>query len=323
MNSASSDMPSTWVRWAQLVRLPTVFTVIANVAAAFLLVSGGPQPIARLVCVVLAGIALYWAGMVFNDVFDIERDRIERPQRPLPAGWIPLSQARLAGGLLLIVGVALATLSGYLPSQDYGSSWLPAVIGVGLASLILAYDGPLKQTPLAPAAMGGCRMLSFLLGAAACTTVPQPGELWFPKYLLAIALGFGLYIMGVTTMARDEASEQASPHLFPGFLLTIIGAALLAFAPRTAVGNPPWHLPPSTVFPIMIGLIVFPVIMRGLRVITAPTSVQVQNLIRISILTVIPLAAAFACLGAGPLWGLAMFALAVPSIALSRTLRVT
>ena len=89
--------------WAQLVRLPNVFTVLADVSAAFLLVSQGPYPVGRFVLVVLAGVALYWAGMVLNDVFDIDRDRQERPARPIPAGQIPLGQAKAAGwGLLCL-----------------------------------------------------------------------------------------------------------------------------------------------------------------------------------------------------------------------------
>ncbi len=62
---------SNLTSWAQLVRLPNVFTVIADVSAAFLLVAHGPVPISRFALIVLAGIALYWAGMILNDVFDV------------------------------------------------------------------------------------------------------------------------------------------------------------------------------------------------------------------------------------------------------------
>ena len=52
--------------------MPNVFTVIADVSAAFLLVAHGPEPVGRWLCVVAAGIALYWAGMILNDVFDVD-----------------------------------------------------------------------------------------------------------------------------------------------------------------------------------------------------------------------------------------------------------
>ncbi|MCG8649108.1 MAG: hypothetical protein MI861_04710, partial [Pirellulales bacterium] len=72
------NSPTTLQAWAQLVRLPNVFTVVADVSAAFLLVAQRPEPVARLICVLLAGVSLYWAGMILNDVFDINRDRQER-----------------------------------------------------------------------------------------------------------------------------------------------------------------------------------------------------------------------------------------------------
>ncbi len=325
---SETDPPSSWIAWAQLVRLPNVFTVLADVSAAFLLVAHGPQPHWRLICVVLAGAALYWAGMVLNDVFDVDRDRQERPTRPLAAGQISLPQAKAAGWGLLVLGVVLAAASGYLPSETLTGSWVPAAVGIALASMIVAYDGPLKNTILAPVAMGSCRVLSFLLGAAPCMSgVLDEGPL-FPRYVVAIALGFGMYVMGITTMARDEATGGPSANLPRGLLVTMIGAAMLAFAPQTASpqiaqGNIAWHMSTGGPFPMMIALIALPVILRGLRVISDPTPAKIQTTIKVGVLTIIPLAAAFAFLGAGPVWGLAVFSLAVPSIVLGSRLRVT
>jgi len=55
----------------------------------------------------------------------------------------------------------------------------------------------------------------------------------------------------------------------------------------------------------------------------APTPQNIQTTIRIGILSIIPLAASFAFLGAGPGWGLGVFALVIPSIVLSARFRVT
>jgi len=281
------------------------------------------------VCVVLAGISLYWAGMVLNDVFDIERDRGQRPGRPLPSGSIPIGQAKIAGWSLLVLGVVLAAVSGQIPSDRSPVSWVPAAVGVSLALMIVAYDGPLKKTFLAPAAMGCCRVLSFLLGASpgiggwvAAAGLPADGLL-FPKFVIAIALGFGVYIMGITTIARNEAVGGPSPDLYRGLLFTMIGAAVLAFAPQTAVGNFNWQISPRGEFPILIGMIAFPVTLRGLRLVNEPTAEKIQTLVRVGILTLIPLAAAFAFLGAGPVWGLLVFSLVVPAIMLARQFRVT
>ena len=56
-----------------------------------------------------ASALFYSAGMVLNDVFDIELDREEQPYRPLPSGRIPLSSARWLGWQLLTLGIMLAS----------------------------------------------------------------------------------------------------------------------------------------------------------------------------------------------------------------------
>lgn len=314
--------PSRLHAWAQLVRLPNVFTVVADVSAAFLLVAGGPQPLGRWLSVLAGAIALYWAGMILNDVFDLDEDRQQRPKRPIAAGLIPLSQAKVAGWTLLLLGVVMAGISGYLPAGELPSTWLPAAVAVALAAMVVAYDGPLKSTHVAPAAMGACRFLSFLLGAAPCLLLGEDGTL-IPKYLLGTAFGFGVYIMGVTTMARHEATGGNAHSLRIGIIVTALGAACLAFAPQLAEGPMGWHVSTERIFPLMIGMIAFPVIMRAIRAARNPTPALIQTTIRVGVLTLIPLAACFAMLGAGPVWGLAIFALVVPSIILAVRFRVT
>jgi 4-hydroxybenzoate polyprenyltransferase len=302
---------SALISWAQLVRLPNVFTVIADVGAAFLLVAHGPDPIWTLLLVLSSGIALYWAGMILNDVFDIDRDRKERPTRPIAAGDVSLGAANRAGWLLLVIGVSLA----------FGCGLIPGAIAVVLAVMVVAYDGPLKSTPMAPAAMGSCRVLSFLLGASSALAIDGGNQI--PNYVLGIALGFGVYIMGVTTMARHEATGGRSALLASGLVVTIVGIAILAFSPRLGTGALQWHTDPQRTFPWMIGLISFPVMVRAVRAVADPTPLNIQTTIRVGILSIIPLAASFAFLGAGPIWGLAVFALVIPSVVLAARFRVT
>ncbi|QDT03021.1 prenyltransferase [Rubripirellula lacrimiformis] len=325
--SNTSSPNSALYDWAQLVRLPNVFTVLADVGAAFLLVAGGPQPVARLVAVILAGVCLYWAGMILNDVFDVEKDKAERSSRPLAAGRIGLGKARMAGWALLLLGIIIAAVSGYLPAQDRPTTWVPGVIAIALAGMIVAYDGPLKKTPAAPAAMGGCRVLSFLLGASPCMVMAADEPL-FPKYVLGAACGFGVYIMGITTMGRREAVGGPSHHLPTGFLVTCFGFILLATAPWLA---PPedqvvlldWDPAVVRMFPLLIAMIAFPVVIRAFRAVRSPSPAHIQMAIRVGILSMIPLAAAYAYLGAGQVWAMVIFALVVPSLLLAARFRVT
>src|SRR5713101_7173859 len=72
--------------YAQLLRLPNVFTALADICLGWLaaLAAGASLTLwpsfAFLMC---ASAALYSAGMVWNDFFDIEQDQRERPFRPL------------------------------------------------------------------------------------------------------------------------------------------------------------------------------------------------------------------------------------------------
>lgn len=308
----------------QLVRLPNVFTVLADVGAAFLFASGAAAPIGRLVAALAAGVSLYWAGMILNDVFDVEKDRRERNNRPLASGAIPLRSAQVAGWTLLVLGVILAAVSGYLPNGDGTTTWLPGVVGILLAGLIVAHDGPLKPTPMAPAAMGGCRVLSFLLGAAPVLSVAA-GDPLVPRAVMGVAFGFGVYVMGITTIARDEATGGHLINLRTGFVVMLLGAVLLAFAPGLADAQQRavWTMQPDSMFVLLIWLIILPVAVRGFRIQFDPAPAAIGNTIRAGVLTIIPLAACFAFLGAGQVAGLAIFVLIVPSLLLSMRLRVT
>src|SRR5690606_24943186 len=103
-------------------RIPTVFTVIAQVLAAFLVAAGTPDdaeaawPLAALILV--AAIAAYWGGMILNDIWDFAEDSVERPSRPLPSGAISLSTARTVGWALLFVSISLAGLAGWVSTAD-------------------------------------------------------------------------------------------------------------------------------------------------------------------------------------------------------------
>ena len=328
-SSGDSEMRmSKWVAWAHLVRLPNVFTIVADISAAFLLISHGPHPVGRLVLVLLGGISLYWAGMTLNDVFDEHIDREQRAKRPIPAGWISSREAKRGGWILLFLGITFATLSGFFPSVDLSTTWLPALVSIALAIMIVAYDGPLKSTFLAPTAMGSCRFLSFLLGASPCIVSPPATPFtafsdWIPPEILAIASGFGLFIIGVTTMARREAIGGSRQNLIIGALTTATGVLCLAFAPKMISDTDLLRLDTESVFPTLIGLISLPVLLRAVGAAWSPSPPKIMVTIKAGILTIIPFSAAFASLGAGPVWGLILFSLMFPALLLSAKFRVT
>jgi len=218
MMSPIADNEGAATAWWQLLRAGNVFTAVSNIVAGFLLVRGEWQPILPLVFLILSSAALYLAGMVLNDVFDLADDRVERPERPLPSGRIDPSLAKLVGWGLMIDGLCAAGVAAWLLR-----SWLPILIAVLLASAIIAYDAVLKKTTLGPLAMGACRSLNVLLGASVVLHSPDKNA----AYLYALLLG--IYTIGLTLLARNEAGSAEIQKWV---------SRLITFASATAAGWP-------------------------------------------------------------------------------------
>ncbi len=229
--------------WLQLIRLPNLFTVPGDPAAGFILgwlfiYDGVKRPLNATVLLLAAcaGLLLYAAGLVFNDVFDLGEDRRDRPSRPLPSGRISLRKAVVAGAALLCGGVGCA-LAASIPA---------GTLAGGLAALILLYDARLKRLPvIGPLAMGACRGLSFLLGAAAAG-----GWLAFQSLLiLYCAALLTAYVAAVTAIARSEtrtlplAVKRWLPAaaLAAGFLLLpMAGLVVVMWAEASAMDS--WNI---------------------------------------------------------------------------------
>ena len=103
--------------FAQLLRIPNVFTAFADIAlgtcvAATVLPSMPAAFWLAYLILALASGALYLAGMVWNDVFDLAEDLKARAFRPLPSGRVGKGTAIVLGTLLFAAGIALACAAG-------------------------------------------------------------------------------------------------------------------------------------------------------------------------------------------------------------------
>jgi geranylgeranylglycerol-phosphate geranylgeranyltransferase len=61
---------------------------------------------------IVLGVLTYYflagSGMIINDIYDVEIDRINRPKRPIPSGSVSLKQAKILFLLTYGIGVAIA-----------------------------------------------------------------------------------------------------------------------------------------------------------------------------------------------------------------------
>lgn len=283
--------------YLQLVRLPAVFSAWSNILAAHVIATGG-QPQWRVLGLQLgASTALYWSGMVLNDCFDLAEDRRERPNRPLPAGRIPLRRAWALGLGLMAIGVALSALAG-TPSL-----WVALVLGLG----ILAYDGLLKGGRLGPPAMGACRYLNWLLGLSVMPLTVDHQLLALPVWL---------YTTAVTVLAGSETGGAKRRTTADTTALLGMAAFLIAALTLTGRLNEPLVL-------IALALAGAP-LAYWLRVMTADGSpAAVQTMVRRLLMGMIPLDALL-LLGTGHwLVAAALLLLLVPGRRLARHLYVT
>jgi 4-hydroxybenzoate polyprenyltransferase len=300
-------MNVSWNTIARLVRLPNLPSALSNICLGALATNALPDRWLPFLALLLASACLYSGGMVFNDYFDRDEDKRDRPNRPIPSGQITSTLAAWFGTGLLLAGVASSALAGWLLSlrEDGSSSILPVVLAIALVLAILAYDGALKTSPVAPGLMGLCRFLNVLLGISIC------GHLAWPRGTL-LALVVGVYVTGVTLFARTEArlSNQTVLRVAAGILL----AALVLALPVPALLRPGTSSP---LFPYLLALFGFSL---GLAVWTAqasPTPSHVQAAVKRSLLGLIVLDAILASAVAGSV-GLLLLGLLAPAFYLNR-----
>jgi 4-hydroxybenzoate polyprenyltransferase len=287
--------------WLRLVRLPNHATAAADVLAGFLVAAhwtGAAWPPAACWLAVLASLCFYAAGMVLNDVEDVEIDRRERPERPLPRGAIGVgSAARVGQGLLS--GGTVAACAAAITSGHAG----PAAVGAGLTLAVWLYDRHARRTPLGPAVMGACRGLNWLLGMTAAGGPTGRGE-WL------IPLGMAVYVAGITIYARDEAGRSRRSGLATG--LMVMAAGLVIAAGHAWLGDRAAALPGGLRLQdwlLLWTLLCASIIGRGMGGVVAPVPRRVQAAVGNAIMSIITLDAAIVLAACGPRWALAVIAL--------------
>lgn len=272
-----------WVAYAQLVRLPNVFTAMADIVLAAAATGAILDHFGAFVLVLISSSLLYMAGMVWNDWFDLKQDLRERPGRPIPSGRVTTREAAMLGSLLVFGGLLAAAAADF--ASDHG--WLSLRIGVLLVIAIFLYDSILKRTWMGQYAMGSCRFFNVLLGLSAGMESIAP-------WGYALALSIGVYIVGVTWFAKTEARISKQQTLLTAALIMAGGLLLGLTVPTLAIEDPSFLPTTWPLFPYLLAAYGF---FLGLKIIPAirdPRPDRVQPAVKRSILGLVVLDAILA-----------------------------
>jgi 4-hydroxybenzoate polyprenyltransferase len=292
--------------YAELVRLPNLPTALADICLGALAAGALPGRWLPFALLLLASACLYCAGMVWNDFFDVEQDKRERPQRPIPSGRVSRSEAARIGAVLMAAGLLFALMAGVAVGRwgpDNSAAASP-LLAACLVAAIFAYDGWLKRTPLGPVAMGLCRFLNVLLA------VSVSGSLLWPKGA-HLAFVVGLYIVGVTWFARTEARLSNQWSLGGAFAVMLFALALaipLATYPEKGKCSP--------LFPYLLVGLGVAVGLPVSRAVAVPTPARVQAGVKRALMALVVFDATLATALAGTV-GLVILILMGPSLYLN------
>ena len=188
--SPSSVSSTSRIRaYVELLRVSNLPTVFSNVlVGAALGADGGDMPWEVALPCVAAVVCFYFGGVALNDAVDVNVDRIERPERPVPSGRLSAAQAYTVAIVTFALGLGvLASIS-------------PAALGMGvvLLAVITAYDFLHKRFPPSVFFMGAARGMVYLTAAAA---VAWPLDLHKPLWFIGT---IAAYTIAFTIVARSE-----------------------------------------------------------------------------------------------------------------------
>lgn len=250
--------------------------ILAGIAIAFY-VSGNDWSHIELTPVfflIVATIGLYGGGVVFNDVFDAELDKTERPERPVPSGLISKGAAALFGSILLILGIA----SSAMVNVD-GQFSISAVIALAIAVAALVYDKWGKHHLFfGPLNMGICRGLNLLLGIS---IVPAALSQFWYTCLVPV-----LYIAAITMISRGEVHGGKKITLYTAvalYILVITSIFIIAFfngAILYALG-----------FLLLFAVLIFPPLQKAIQ---EPSGPLIGKAVKAGVIALIAMNAAWA-----------------------------
>lgn len=210
-----------WFAILQLMRPANIITAIADIFAGIAIAGylipdmWNQQIVIQILLLIIATIGLYSGGIVFNDIFDIEQDKLNRPERVIPSGRLSLNNAKILGITLFFLGVTSAFLV----------TFFSGCLAITIMIFALLYDKYAKHHVFfGPINMGLCRGVNLILGMSINASIQ-------PKYWM---IGFipVIFIAAITLTAKKETTGKNKTAIILAMLLDatiIIGFILMGY----------------------------------------------------------------------------------------------
>jgi len=288
--------------YLQLTRPANIITAIADILAgvtiatfSFSIEDINPT---KVVFLCLSTIGLYGGGIVFNDIFDLELDKIERPERVIPSGKVSKNNAIIFGILFLLLGVFGAM----------ANSALSSLIALAVAACALIYDKYGKHHPFfGPINMGLCRGGNLILGMSIIeNSIPQ----WWWIGLLPVC-----YIAAITMISRGEVHGGNKNTLyFAAFLYILVSTFQLFIS---------FNLGKLLITSGFVILHVYLIFKPLINAISNPIGPNIGKAVKAGVLSLIVMDAAWVSVSGNILLAIAVLCLLPISIKLAKIFAVT
>ncbi|WP_157366650.1 UbiA-like protein EboC [Aquimarina agarilytica] len=257
-----------------MARPANILTAISDIIAGFSVAGIFLYPLMdtkfeSMILLIVSTMGLYAGGIIFNDVFDYKADKLNRPERMLPSGKISMNEAIIFGSSLFAIGV----ISAFLVSTQSG------IIAFSICILALTYDKYAKHhSVLGPINMGLCRSMNLLLGMSIINNVIP--LMWF---LGCIPLAF---IAAITLVGQKEAHGNNKNSIIKAIILDTLVVLFFIFLMLYGYLKI-WTTIPFLLFWFGINLI------AKARALIHNHPKQIQQAVKIGVLSLIPLNAIY------------------------------
>jgi 4-hydroxybenzoate polyprenyltransferase len=328
-----------------LIRAPNLFTVPSNIMSGyFALTPATNADLGQLISLIISSVFLYISGIVLNDYFDIEVDRKERPNRPLVSGRITKRSALIIAWASIITANILAFLT----------SWASLVISASLTAVIIAYNYRLKRNAVSnPLTMASARFLNVVLGGSSALGLSL---IMHQNHMVLVFVGFSLFLFtaAISVLSRKEIADPENPSLRSSWVAIAISFSIVfvVIALILAIGLLGYFQ-----IGFILNLLLFSSLMTvtflrliiKIRILTSPigkiekeqqynvrmgdqkgrnriywkAALEIQNTIKVMVLSIVILDSIFLSGFAGIHYGMATLLLVIPPIYLGRKLYVT